>query len=93
MGEVIKVVVGITICLFVVKSCLTTDLDEKPAEFVSNPAPASISTPGQSAPELKSSSGTKPDEKTVYMNLRKGEPPVAITCREVGGQISCKPAK
>jgi len=98
MGEVIKVVVGITVCLVLVKSCLTVDLEEVPTTpDTTSPSPSSGSTVESPVPAIPASprtiGATKPEEKTMYLNYKKGEPPVAITCREVAGKVVCKPAK
>lgn len=44
-------------------------------------------------PEVGIPGHVAPEGRTVYLDYRKGEPPVAIHCREVGGKAVCKPAK
>ena len=92
MGEVIKVVVGMTICLLLVKSCLTVDPNKDSAKVASEPPP-STNVESRSPSSLRPLSEAKPEEKSAYLNYKKGEPSVAITCREIRGKVECKPAK
>ena len=92
MWDNIKGIFAIVLGVALLKSCLWPDKADAPVTSTSQPS-RPVTAKDLPYPEVGIPGVVPPEGKTVHLNYRKGEPPVAIYCRDVGGKVVCKPAK
>lgn len=65
----------------------------KPKNTAASQPPPPITAKDLPYPEVGIPGVVPPEGKTVHLNYKKSEAPVAIICRDVGGKVECRSAK